>query len=87
MGYVENCKKHGQYKGDYCGECIDALYEENARLKEALEFTIEAAEYLYRPNKPLQAGLSPTFYHTLSYEGDLVLIEKTKKARAALEVK
>jgi hypothetical protein len=23
MSYVENCSKHGQYKGDYCGDCID----------------------------------------------------------------
>ena len=37
MGYVEHCNKHGQYKGDYCGECIDDLYTENARFKEALE--------------------------------------------------
>lgn len=37
MGYVQNCNKHGQYKSDYCGECIVELYEENARLKEALK--------------------------------------------------
>ena len=37
MGYVNLCKKHGQYKSDYCGECIEDLYTENKRLKEALE--------------------------------------------------
>ena len=34
MSYVENCNKHGQYKGDYCGECIEDLYAENIELKE-----------------------------------------------------
>ena len=37
MSYVEHCRKHGQYKGHYCGECIDELYEENVRLREALQ--------------------------------------------------
>jgi hypothetical protein len=43
------------------------------------------AEYLYKPDKPLTKGLDPTFYFTLTYEGDLELIEKTRKARAVLE--
>jgi predicted RNase H-like nuclease (RuvC/YqgF family) len=34
MSHVDNCNKHGQYKGDYCGECIDDLYAENMELKE-----------------------------------------------------
>lgn len=34
MSYIQECKDHGQYKGDYCGECIDELYAEVRRLKE-----------------------------------------------------
>ncbi|NDE91577.1 MAG: hypothetical protein EB059_10685 [Alphaproteobacteria bacterium] len=37
MGYFEFCSKHGQYKGDYCGDCIDELYEDNERLKEEIK--------------------------------------------------
>lgn len=49
MSYVQICKKHDQYKGDYCGECIDDLYVENARLREALE---KIASEDYRGNRP-----------------------------------
>ncbi len=31
MSYVEHCAKHGQYKGDYCGDCIEA---KDARIAE-----------------------------------------------------
>lgn len=63
---------------------VNKLEAENARLREALEFTLQAAERLYKPEKPLWKNLDPTFYHTLTWEGDLELIEKTKKAREAL---
>jgi hypothetical protein len=66
-------------------EKIEKLEAENARLREALEFTLHAAEQLYRPERPLYKNLDPTFYHTLTWEGDLELIEKTKKAREALK--
>jgi hypothetical protein len=68
-------------------EAFELLLAENAALREALAFTLKAAEQLYRPDKPLTPGLDPTFYHTLTYEGDLELIANTKKARAALEGK
>lgn len=63
----------------------DILKKENERLQEALDFTIHAAEYLFKPDKPLIKGLDPTFYFTLTYEGDFDLIEKTRKCRAVLE--
>lgn len=63
------------------------LKEENTKLREALEFTISAADYLYKTESPVPRGLAPMFYHSLSYEGDVELVEKTKKARAALEKK
>jgi hypothetical protein len=66
-------------------EKLERERAENAKLREALEFTISAAEHLYKPNIPLERGLCPTFYFTLSYEGDLELMEKTKKAREALK--
>lgn len=73
-----NCEK--------CADCtIKHLTDENQRLRDALEFTISAAEYLYKTESPVPRGLSPEFYHSLSYESDVELAEKTKKARAALE--
>lgn len=45
MSYVEYCDKHGQYKGDYCGECIDDLYSENTRLREALRIISTSDSY------------------------------------------
>ena len=66
-------------------ERIEKLEAENARLRYALEFTLQAAEQLYRPDRPLYNNLDPTFYHTLTWEGDFELIEKTKKAREALK--
>jgi hypothetical protein len=63
---------------------IKKLQAENAKLKKALQFTILAAEQQYQPNRPLEKGLCPTFYFTLSYEGDLELIEETKRARQVL---
>ena len=48
---------------------------------DALEFGLQTAENLYQPDKPLTKGLGDWFYHTLTYEGDLELIEKTKEMR------
>jgi hypothetical protein len=64
---------------------IDKLVEENKKLREALKLTIKTAEYVYQPNKPLEKGLPPFHYHTLTYQGDLELIEKTKAARKLLD--
>jgi hypothetical protein len=61
------------------------LEAENKKLREALKLTIKTAEYVYQPNKPLEKGLPPFHYHTLTYEGDLELIEKTKEARKLLD--
>jgi hypothetical protein len=38
MSYVEECAKHGQYHADYiCGDCVEDLRAENARLGAALQ--------------------------------------------------
>ena len=98
MKHLDDCPRYksSDWRDKYwpCGEpnnCDTAMYEalsaENTRLREALEFTLIAAETLYRPDRRLVKGHAPDFYHTLSYEGDLEMIEKTKKARAALERK
>lgn len=50
------------------------------KLRQALKFTTKAAVHLFQPDKPLEKGLAPFFYHTLTYEGDLELIENTKLA-------
>lgn len=56
------------------------LQLENEELRQALKFTTKAAVHLFQPDKPLEKGLPPFFYHTTTYEGDLELIEKTKHA-------
>ena len=66
-------------------EEVNRLQAENKKLREALELTIRTAEYVYQPNKPLEKGLPPFYYHTLTYEGDLELIEKTIAARKLLD--
>jgi DNA-binding XRE family transcriptional regulator len=66
-------------------ETLVELEAENKKLREALELTIKTAEYVYQPNKPLEKGLPPFYYHTLTYEGDLELIEKTIAARKLLD--
>lgn len=60
-------------------------YNDLRRLAEHYEFLLRAAECLYGADKTLEAGLDPMFYHTLTYEGDLELIEKTKQAKRAYE--
>lgn len=70
--------------GEDIANKVNLLEDENARLREALSFTLNAAEILYKPDEPLTKNLSPLFYHTLTYEGDLELIEKTKIAREIL---
>ena len=37
MSYVEQCKKHGQYHGEICGDCFRWLEEQNTRMRKALE--------------------------------------------------
>lgn len=68
---------------------LEALLErERAKARdiaEWLEFTLYVAERLYKTDKPLEPNMAPLFYFTLSYEGDKELIEKTKRAREALD--
>lgn len=51
----------------------------NSELKDAINFMINLSVTLLHPDKPLHKGLDPTFYHTLSYEGDKKLIEQFNK--------
>lgn len=95
----DNCKEAWkaacEYKREEYSNIMDAMTQtsqynfklqaENKKLREALELTIKTAEYVYQPNKPLEKGLPPFYYHTLSYEGDLELIEKTIAARKLLD--
>ena len=56
------------------------------RLRGALEFTLGCTRNLLgNPEETgLTAGMSPMFYHTLSYEGDMELRDKYFKAKQAL---
>lgn len=84
-----------EYKKEEYSNIMDAMTQtsqynsklqaENAKLRECLKFTTSAAEYLFKPDEKLAEGLFPTSYFTLSYEGDLEIIEKTKRARQVLK--
>lgn len=47
----------------------------------------EDIKYLlsFAPNDPTPEGLDPTFYHTLTYEGDKKIESRVSKIRAALQ--
>jgi hypothetical protein len=60
---------------------IKALEEKLESASKHLEFTTHAAEHLFKPDIKLEDWLDPTFYFTLTYSGDLGLIEKTRAAR------
>lgn len=80
-----NCFYDGFIAGYSASESeIRELREKLDVAVKALDFTLHAAEYLYQSNKELPKGLGAMFYHTLTYEGDLELIQKTKKAREDL---
>jgi hypothetical protein len=68
-----------------CYSCLkqelDTVKEKLSEAVDSFRFCLSAAEVLYRPDYPVQEGLSPTAYHTLSAEGDAVLAEKTRTAR------
>jgi len=77
---------------DYCEQYsnlkIEGLKQELTKYKAACEvlrdnyeFLLTCAEYLHKDD--IQEGMCPTFYHTLTYQGDLELINKTKRAREA----
>lgn len=55
-----------------------------AEVMPVLEFTTHAAEHLFGKVNP-QPNMCSTFYHTLTYEGDVELVEKCKRARELLE--
>lgn len=61
-------------------ERYEELGKENEQLKQQLTEAVKAIEYLY-PNidkmfKDIPEGLSPMFYHTLSYDGDMKVRER-----------
>ena len=61
-------------------ERYEELGKENEQLKQQLKEAVKAIEYLY-PNidkmfKDIPEGLSPMFYHTLSYDGDMKVRER-----------
>jgi hypothetical protein len=70
---------------EYWKAGYDAAMAEKDELIRHYKFLLNAAENLYRPDRPVHKGLDPTFYHTLTYEGDTELINKTIAAREALK--
>lgn len=48
MSYVSNCTKHGLYKGEYCGECLD---DKDARIADLTAHISAREEYWSQDNK------------------------------------
>lgn len=53
---------------------VEKLQEQNKILIEALEFLLPIGEQMFP--KDIPSGLSPMFYHTLSYDGDMKVRER-----------
>lgn len=43
--------------------------------KDAIDFMLALSRQLLNPSRPVHKNLDPTFYHTLTYEGDVELIK------------
>jgi hypothetical protein len=63
------------------GEVRELLRE----VKDHFAFTLGCTNNLLRPDRPVHDGLDPTFYHTLTAEGDKDLIRKALAAADALK--
>lgn len=59
--------------------------ERAAVLVEHYRFLLNAAVSLYNVDKEIPECLAPIFYHTLSYECDVELVNKVKSARKSLD--
>lgn len=57
MSYVEHCKKHGQYKGDYCGDCIENTEKELELTKDMLDSADKHNQELTAENGRLREAL------------------------------
>lgn len=85
---LTNTNLHHEFE-DLSDNLVSLIEKKNRQINEltkALSFTLLAAEHLYKPDEPLPEGLPAIYYHTLSYEGDLELNEKTKQARKLLNL-
>lgn len=63
------------------GICDD-LRDDKDTLLQALNFTLTLVENIYKPYTPVEKGQDLSFYHTLSYEEEVKLMDKIKIARA-----
>lgn len=76
-----------EYERDSFLQGVRWQEERGKVLVEALEFTLGCTRNLLcdPENEGIPIGLDPTFYHTLSYEGDMELRQKYFKAKDALK--
>lgn len=65
MSYVEYCAKHGEYKGDYCGDCIEEMQEECSALRRDLASAIKALEFYAAEENPIGKFQTPDDWVTL----------------------
>ena len=72
--------KHNLSIDQQVSDKIDRLRKENEKLKDLLKFS-----FSFLPKtEPLKDSF-PTFYHTLNYEGDLMIYNKVKEIEDLLK--
>lgn len=69
MSYVENCKKHGQYHNDYCGECIEDTERELRLTKDMLDSADQYNQELTKENSDLKETVKRLALEHLQSEG------------------
>lgn len=57
----------------------------NKKLREHYTFLLNLGATLLQPQKPVVDNIDPTFYHTLTAEGDRKLIKQFEEARDFLK--
>jgi hypothetical protein len=71
MSYVETCKTHGQYKGDYCGSCVERAFEQVSELVSQLSASCAEREKLVVENVSLQDQLKWSLRNEETYKARL----------------
>lgn len=76
MSYVENCKTHGQYKGDYCGECVETAFARVAELEAQVERVTEAWNECRLEKRNLSVELEKVCQDKASNDRDYLELSK-----------
>lgn len=63
----------------YCRRGVEILF-----LKEEMKYLLKVIDNQRQFKLPISEGLDPTFYATLSYEGDLAIAQRIEEIRGRI---